>query len=240
MDNESAYTFAVASYNVHQWIGMDGSLNLERVIQVIQELDAQIIGLQETNFPCDECEGISALQLAEKLGMSVVNGPTLTRKKGYFGNILLTKFRILSQSNFDISVSGREPRGVLDVTLEIEHRPVRVIVTHLGLHPFERRLQISEILRRISDRGFDLTLVMGDFNFWVPISLSVAKMWRKFGYCPTPCTYPSKIPVIPLDRIWVSPRSALKMVAAHKTPLSRIASDHLPLKALIQLNGKHG
>jgi len=36
-----------------------------------------------------------------------------------------------------------------------------------------------------------------------------------------------------LDRIWVQPHVGLASVAAHATPLARVASDHLPVRAAI-------
>ncbi|HZA56701.1 MAG TPA: hypothetical protein VE616_20825, partial [Candidatus Udaeobacter sp.] len=55
-----------------------------------------------------------------------------------------------------------------------------------------------------------------------------------FGQAPRLRTFPSRFPVFPLDRIWVSPPSALIRLSIFNTPLTRIASDHLPLKATIQ------
>ena len=50
---------------------------------------------------------------------------------------------------------------------------------------------------------------------------------------PAPRTFPSRWPLFALDRIWISPRQRLLQVQVHRTALSRVASDHLPLVAHI-------
>jgi endonuclease/exonuclease/phosphatase family metal-dependent hydrolase len=40
-----------------------------------------------------------------------------------------------------------------------------------------------------------------------------------------------------LDRIWVQPAPSLMTVEACRTPLTRLASDHLPLVGTVQFPG---
>jgi endonuclease/exonuclease/phosphatase family metal-dependent hydrolase len=58
-----------------------------------------------------------------------------------------------------------------------------------------------------------------------------AGLRRVFGSPAAPVTFPARWPVLALDRIWISPAQALLTVEAHNTPRSRLASDHLPVKA---------
>jgi hypothetical protein len=55
----------------------------------------------------------------------------------------------------------------------------------------------------------------------------------QFRRTPAPPTFPSKLPVFALDRLWVRPRNLLRRLAVHASPLARIASDHLPLVATL-------
>jgi endonuclease/exonuclease/phosphatase family metal-dependent hydrolase len=55
-----------------------------------------------------------------------------------------------------------------------------------------------------------------------------------FGHSPALPTFPSVRPVLPLDRIWVRPTAVLQRMTVHRTALSARASDHLPLKAVIE------
>jgi endonuclease/exonuclease/phosphatase family metal-dependent hydrolase len=75
--------------------------------------------------------------------------------------------------------------------------------------------------------------LMGDFNEWNPFSQSLRCLRSHFGHLRAPATYPARFPILALDRILVCPRAAREEVRAVKTPLARIASDHLPLKAVV-------
>ena len=45
--------------------------------------------------------------------------------------------------------------------------------------------------------------------------------------------FPSRLPLLALDRVWVRPRPALLALKAHRSPLAAKASDHLPVKAIV-------
>ena len=56
-----------------------------------------------------------------------------------------------TSAKVDLTVYRREPRGALDVDLDIDGRTVRVVVTHLGLLPGERRKQVRRLLDVLGD-----------------------------------------------------------------------------------------
>jgi len=64
----------------------------------------------------------------------------------HVGNAVLTRRKVLAVRHHDWSWPGHEPRAALDVEVEAGGKPVRVIVTHLGLKPYERRFQVGKIL----------------------------------------------------------------------------------------------
>ena len=78
-------------------------------------------------------------------------------------------------------------------------------------------------------------VLMGDFNEWFPFRRQLLLLNRLLGKISTRPTYPSRYPILALDRIWVRPKQALQAIKIHKSPLARIASDHLPLKARIAI-----
>ena len=41
--------------------------------------------------------------------------------------------------------------------------------------------------------------------------------------------------MLALDRIWTHPRAMLRDLSVHRTALSRVASDHLPLVATLEI-----
>ncbi|MGD8229952.1 MAG: hypothetical protein PVI20_19395, partial [Desulfobacteraceae bacterium] len=126
-------------------------------------------------------------------------------------------------------------RGAIDAILEIENRPVRVIVTHLGLKGKERLCQARLLARKVQEDKSSLLVLLGDINEWYPQSRSLRYLERYLGKSSTRPTFPARWPIFQLDRIWVHPENALLRVWTHRTPLSRMASDHLPLRASIAL-----
>lgn len=50
-------------------------------------------------------------------------------------------------------------------------------------------------------------------------------------------TFPSRFPVFALDRIMGNPESMVLGIEVHATSLARVASDHLPIKARIDVAG---
>jgi endonuclease/exonuclease/phosphatase family metal-dependent hydrolase len=227
-------TFVVASYNIHRGIGMDGRRDLGRIAQVIREIGAEILGLQEVDSGRGGKSRFAQLEeLADLSGYHVTPGPTILRDDRRFGNLLLTGERVRETRRLDLSLPGREPRGAIDADLDIDGMPLRVIVTHLGLWPGERRVQVRRLLDVLKEERDRLTVILGDINEWIPGSRPLRWMNRVLGRSPAPRTFPSVFPLLALDRIWVWPRRALLAVRAHRTPLARVASDHLPVKAVV-------
>ncbi|HJL18381.1 MAG TPA: endonuclease/exonuclease/phosphatase family protein [Sandaracinaceae bacterium LLY-WYZ-13_1] len=226
----------VATYNVHGCVGMDGRLDPERVARVIRQTEASVVGLQEVDCLRPLGDGRDQLeQLADAARMTPVPGPTRRRGDGYFGNALLSSHPVVEVERSDLSVPGYEPRGVLVVELAVGGRPLRVAVTHFGLRAKERARQVEALLEVLSQRVDGPTVLMGDFNEWRPRAVTLVEMHALFGYGPPVRSFPSRLPVFALDRVWVHPSDRLRGVDAHRSPSSRLASDHLPVVARIVL-----
>jgi endonuclease/exonuclease/phosphatase family metal-dependent hydrolase len=169
-------------------------------------------------------------------GFKAVDGLIVERKTGLFGNVLLTSFPVLETRRIDLTIrGGRQRRGALDVDLDVHGMPLRVIVTHLGLGLWERHFQIRRLMQALGSDRHSRVLMMGDFNLWVSMFPKLRRLHRRLGHVPLVTTYPSIYPLLPLDRIWLQPTRQLKSVLPHNTPLSRLASDHLPLVGQIEL-----
>ena len=223
----------VASYNTHGGVGRDGHFVPKRIAGVLKEIDADIIALQEVESRRTGFDMLGYLQ--QETGFTAIAGPTLLRNGADYGNGLLTRFAVLSVKRIDLCVARCEPRGAIDVELECGGTPMRVLATHLGLRPGERREQIQRLLRALeSDRPLP-TMLMGDINEWFLWGRPLRWMHKHFQHTPSPATFPSRYPVFALDRVWVKPRALLRAINVHHTPLARIASDHLPLTAELDL-----
>ncbi len=227
--------FSVATYNIHRGLGRDNKRDITRIANVIREINPDVIGLQEVESRSGGQIGDHQLNyLTAELGLNAVAGPTILQAGAEYGNGLLTRLPVLESRRLDLSFPGREPRGALDVDLKIGAEPVRVITTHFGLRVRERRQQSEWLLEALANVSRPLTILLVDLNEWVPWSPLVRRLRGALGRVPALRTFPSAFPVLPLDRIWISPTNALVTLKTHDTPLSRVASDHLPVTAKVE------
>jgi endonuclease/exonuclease/phosphatase family metal-dependent hydrolase len=201
---------------------------------VLGELDADVLALQELQWRSSD-----ALHLLDRfaadLGQRSIPGPTLLRPDGHYGNAVLTRLPVSQVRLVDLTVHGHEPRGAIDALLESTRGALRVVATHLGLLPGERRLQMRKMLAWLDDGPSQHpTVLMGDINEWFLWGRPLRWLHARFGYAPAPATFPSCLPVFALDRVWMRPRDRLRRVSVHDSRRARQASDHLPLLAQIE------
>ena len=226
----SRSSLRIASYNIHIGIGRDGRFRPERILAVLRELQADVIALQEVQLGEGGFDMLA--YLAAETGYHALPGPTLHHPvNGAYGNALLTRHSVCSVQHIDLSFRGREPRAALDVALDCGGQPLRVIATHLGLRPAERRAQIKRLLLAFERDPVMPTVLAGDLNEWFLWGRPSRWLHAYFKPTPAPKTFPSGRPIFALDRIWLRPRKLLARVHVHRSALARVASDHLPLIA---------
>jgi endonuclease/exonuclease/phosphatase family metal-dependent hydrolase len=225
----------VATYNVHRCIGWDGRQDVARCFRVIEELDADIIALQEVDGNLKSGAGQALLERAKESGYSVEHGVTLRRSDADFGNALLSRVRILHFESHDISVRNAEPRGVISASLVAGAHHLRILATHFGRRSKERRTQALRLGSLIGTANTGTMVLMGDFNEWHPFAFSIRLLQDILGNIPAPGSYPARLALLPLDRIWVRPPEGLRQIEAHRSKLACSASDHLPVVARIVL-----
>jgi endonuclease/exonuclease/phosphatase family metal-dependent hydrolase len=222
----------IATYNVHGGVGMDRRYDPERIVRVIVEMDADVVALQELQSRAD----MDMLEILRRTTrMHAIAAVTFRNVHGDFGNALLCRLPIVSNARIDLSIHGREPRVAIDATVDCDGIPIRVIATHLGLQPLERREQSARLIAAAKERPESATIVLGDINDWTLSRHALRALHAHFGESRAHATYPSIFPVLALDRIWVSAPSALVRVHAHRSRTARVASDHLPLVADVDL-----
>jgi endonuclease/exonuclease/phosphatase family metal-dependent hydrolase len=235
----SLQRISIGSYNIHSCVGLDRRCSPPRIAAVLEELDCDVYALQEVDNEEGEDEDSMQLEyLSRTLGLAAVPGLRIVRHSGEYGNAILTRLPIVSVHRHDLSYSKWfEPRGALDVQLDVDaSHHVRVIATHLGLSRRERRAQWRQLLTAVAAAPADLpTIVLGDMNEWLPSSATLRDAHRILGEPLAPVAFPSFAPFLALTRIWVRPVSAIVSIDVHRTPTSRRASDHLPVKAVIDV-----
>jgi len=228
---------AVASYNIHKCVGTDNRFDPARVAAVIAELDADILALQEADRRFGRRHGLLDMAALERrTGLSLLPLSLEPGGHGWRGNALLVrKARVLRQRR--MVLPGGEPRGAVMADLELPAGRLRVVAAHFGLLRRHRAQQAQAILAAL-DQAEDMpALVFGDLNEWRPGPRSSLRALEDGlgGFAPGPATFPSRLPVFALDRILGRPQGLVLGIEAHDTPLARVASDHLPVKARLDL-----
>lgn len=229
------YRFRAASYNIHRTVGSDRRHDPQRVAQVILEVGAPVIGLQEVNWRADPALGgeSQAEFLAHLPGYTAVAGSNLIEHRGHYGNMLLTRFPVCAVRRHDIRHGAREPRGVVDVELDVAGSRLRVMVTHFGLSLRERRAQAARLAAIIADATPMPVLLMGDLNDWMAFSPTIRPLLASSDPAQAPASFPALFPLFALDRIVTWRLGSPLRVYAHRSRKARWASDHLPVVAEI-------
>ncbi|TRL37053.1 endonuclease/exonuclease/phosphatase family protein [Rhizobium straminoryzae] len=227
----------VASYNVHKCVGVDGRFDPGRIAQVIREIGPDLLALQEADTRFGERRGLLDLAWVEReTGLQPVPLSGVAKAHGWHGNVLFFRQGAVRDVH-QVKLPGLEPRGALITELDMQDgRMLRVIAAHLGLLNRSRQQQARMILDILSGRGDAPTLLMGDLNEWRlgdrSALHSLAPMFR--GMPPAVPSFPSRLPVLALDRIISNRPGLLGEVKVHDTALARVASDHLPIKARLR------
>jgi endonuclease/exonuclease/phosphatase family metal-dependent hydrolase len=221
----------VATWNIHGAVGTDRRYAPGRILDVQKEIGADIVALQEV--ASEQVHEHFLPDLERATGFHLVAGLLRQRRGSDFGNAVLSKYPVRSVEHLDLAVGHYEPRGALDVCIDIGMPALlRVMATHLGLRPGERREQVRRIVAAVERDSPHPTLLMGDLNEWYLWGRPLRWLHSHFREIPAaPPTFPARRPVFALDRIWVSPAGSVRRLRCHATPLARVASDHLPLVA---------
>ena len=224
----------LASYNVHRARGRDRRTDPGRILRVLREIDADVVALQEV----EAHDGGDAMLgwLAKEMNAAAIAGTTLVRHDGHYGNGLLARCRCVVRSELvDLSWRNREPRGAIAADLDFGGgRLLKVVATHLGLRPAERREQVERLVKLFTWHEQERAVLMGDVNEWFLWGRPLRRLQRYFDPTPAVATFPSRRPVLALDRVWTHPGAILRELKAHDSPTARVASDHLPLVAHIE------
>jgi endonuclease/exonuclease/phosphatase family metal-dependent hydrolase len=168
------------------------------------------------------------------LDMHGVYAAAFQRGGEEFGNALLTRWPIVEQHEHDVSLHGYRRRVVLEALVKADGLTLQLMSLHLGVSPRERALQAQKLFELCSATRADFHLLLGDFNEWSRFSAVSRRLHAYFDATRQLPTFPSRVPVVGLDRVWVHPRGRIRATHVEKSPPARLASDHLPLVATIE------
>jgi endonuclease/exonuclease/phosphatase family metal-dependent hydrolase len=236
--------FRVATYNIHKARGLDGRTRVERIARVLADLDADIVALQEVvNHEGKSVEDHQAGYLAANLGYVYAIGETRKHRGGIYGNVTLSRFEFRLVRQIDLTVSGREERGVLRTDVRIGQHLVHIFNVHLGISHRERQKQAVRLMDKDLLRAIDISgprVVLGDFNEWTH-GLVTRTLSAEFhltdlrAHLPRTRTYPGILPLLHLDHMYVDDHLKVSHAGFHRNRRSLVASDHLPVFADLTL-----
>jgi len=238
------------TWNIHKGIGgTDKRYAPGRIAAVIRHYDPDVLLLQEVDDGVPRSGGDRQVDLlGDELGYPHrAFGPNVQLQRGWYGNATLSRHPILRRDNVDLRFGPKKARGALltDVVVPVgnHHYRVHLANVHLGLSSVERRWQLHRLLGcgHLAHLARSSRLVLaGDFNDWhgaVPRLLAAHYGLRCATGRGTSATrtFPAFSPVGSLDRLFVRGRLACTKHFASRLDLARLASDHLPLVAELDL-----
>ena len=242
------HTFSVASLNLHKGLS---PLNRRVIVHDVKtELDAlkpDVVFLQEVqgshtrhakrfaNWPEQE----QGPYLAGTHWPEVHYARNAVYEHGHHGNAILSRFAVESTANDDMSMHRFESRGLLHALLLISGRRIHCFCIHLGLTERVRQRQVEFIVETVGSRVLadEPVVLAGDFNDWRNrveprfAEVGLIDAFTSGGRKP-PRTFPGRLPLLRLDRIYVRGLAVQEARALHH--LHRL-SDHIGLFATLTL-----
>lgn len=229
----------IATYNIHKCVGMDRKYSPERVAEVLSEIDADVVGLQEVLCHSKSRRDHQAEYIAEELGMDYRLGENRKIRGGDYGNVILSRLPIKTAENYDISVHTYEPRGCLRAEISVNGGSLHFVNLHMGTSYFERRKQVHKLLAaHVLDHPelVGRRIIAGDFNEWTS-GLTTRLFKETFRsvdarlHLGASRTFPGVFPLVHLDHVYFDETFRLRNAYLHRTRTALVASDHLPIVA---------
>jgi endonuclease/exonuclease/phosphatase family metal-dependent hydrolase len=128
----------VATYNIHKSRGLDWRVRPDRIVEVLREIHADIVALQEVVSAPDIRGEDQAQFIATELGYHSCFGENRRLNGAPYSNLLLSRFHMRASCNHDISTDGRERRGCLRADIAMGETTLHVFNVHLArkIHEF--------------------------------------------------------------------------------------------------------
>ncbi|PCJ75487.1 MAG: endonuclease [Rhodobacteraceae bacterium] len=227
----------VASYNIRKSVGLDRKRRPERIVEILNEINADVVALQEVDRRTGLRETTIPREMIEaETDLKVVEIATRPDSIGWHGNAILVRkdAEVMVERRHDIPVL--EPRGAISTDIFLHGEHFRIVGMHLALMRTYRRQQIRAVTSQIQRLNAQIpTLIMGDLNEWRPGG-SLDEFGDEYAIATPGPSFHSSRPVASLDRIILRNDLDLLKGAVHHSDLSRVASDHLPIYADIKVS----
>lgn len=221
----------VASYNIRKGLGTDRRRRPDRILEVLHEIHADIVALQEADRRFGARQSVLPSELIGQGEYKAVAFDIRPGGIGWHGNAILVRHTVEILDFEPIILPTLEPRGAVMAELRIGGHELRVVGMHLDLSGLWRRRQVRAIVDHVRRRRTMPTVMMGDLNEWSLHGGCIREFARDHHIAPTGRSYHSRRPVGCLDRIILSRDLHLVASGVHVSERARLASDHLPIWA---------
>ncbi len=223
----------VASYNIRKCIGTDRRRVPGRVLDVIAEVDADVIALQEADRRFGARPSALPPEQIARRGYRSVELGGRAASIGWHGNAILVREDARIENARPLDLPTLEPRGAVMAEIDFgSGKRLRVIGMHLDLSGLWRRRQVRALLDQVEGCEETLpTVLMGDMNEWTRSGGSLREIGTGYELVATGRSFHSRRPVAELDRIILSNGVTMNDGGVHHSPLATRASDHLPIWA---------
>jgi endonuclease/exonuclease/phosphatase family metal-dependent hydrolase len=227
----------VASYNMRKAIGTDRRRRPERTIEVLNEVDADVVALQEADRRFGARISALPLDLIDRHSdYKPVDFDTRIESIGFHGNAMLVKKDVEILGQAVLHIPSLEPRGAILADLRVKGVEIRVVGMHLDLSGLWRRRQAHAILAHLAERdGNPPTVLMGDLNEWSARGGCLRDFGHHLHFAECGRSFHARRPIARLDRIMVTPDLTIGASGVHLSATARVTSDHLPVWAMLSL-----
>lgn len=224
----------VATYNIRKTIGTDRKRNPERVVDVIAELNADIVALQEADRRFGQRLSAIPEGLIEEAGYHIVPVAHRPGSIGWHGNALLVRHGATYARARALDIPTLEPRGAIMADIDIGKERLRVVGMHLDLSGMWRRKQLRAIIGHAHEEPDRPLVIMGDMNQWSDRGCLSEVAFHHLRLLDTPKSFHSRRPMAKLDRIIISHELKVGGTGVLASTKATMASDHLPIWAEIK------
>jgi endonuclease/exonuclease/phosphatase family metal-dependent hydrolase len=226
----------VASYNIRKAIGTDRRRRPERTLEVLREIDADVIALQEADRRFgSRMAALPPHMIEDHSDYKPVPFDARAGSLGWHGNALLVRKSVEIIDRELVHLPSLEPRGAILADLRIDGAEVRVVGMHLDLSGLWRRRQAHAILSHLEHRpGEPPTVLMGDLNEWSARGGCLRDFAHHHRFAECGRSFHSRRPIAQLDRIMVGGPLEIVESGTHHSATARRASDHLPIWARLR------
>ena len=226
----------VASYNIRKAIAPDRRRRPERILEILTEVGADIVLLQEADRRFGERHSAIPMHLlSERSPYRPVPYEMRPGSMGWHGNAVLVGPNVEIVRHMPLHLPSLEPRGAVLADVRAHGKMLRLVGMHLDLSGLWRRKQARAILSELEHQPERLpTLMAGDLNEWRSGGC-LHDFCKHHHPVPLGPSFPARRAVGRLDKIFITPEIEVIECGVHGSQLARNASDHLPVWARIRI-----